>query len=131
MQTFGIIWAEGRSGCYNQVCCLTFVDLPSVILTIRVWALWGRGRNIGIFLGIVSIINGTVGILGFIFFWPTHHCVSEILFQALLTTNIRLRCPSRHTNGSSFTNYSRMLFQSRTLFFLLGRFCRIDSASDV
>jgi hypothetical protein len=64
----------------------------SVILTLRVWALWGRGRNIGIFLGAVSIINCTIGILGYITFGPTYYCVSKTLFQPCLTANLRHPC---------------------------------------
>ncbi|KAF8229644.1 hypothetical protein L208DRAFT_158829 [Tricholoma matsutake] len=48
---FGIMWAEA-------------------ILTLRLWALWGRGRNIGIFIIIISAINATVGVVGFAFLGP-------------------------------------------------------------
>ncbi|KAF9465276.1 hypothetical protein BDZ94DRAFT_1307161 [Collybia nuda] len=42
--------------------------VAELILTIRVWALWERRRDIKIFLIIISIINASVGLVGYAFY---------------------------------------------------------------
>lgn len=59
-------------------------------MTIRVWALWNRSRNIGIFLVVLSIVDCSAGIVTFVLYGPTRSpsCMSIMNVIDLIITDL-------------------------------------------
>lgn len=71
---FGILVAESMSVLFLQHVARSLTCTFSAILTIRVWALWGRRKDIGILLILVSVVDFSASLVIYTLYGPSFAC---------------------------------------------------------